>query len=223
MLKNKVNPINQSASLIMNEKIKNEICLEPNAIYVIGDRGVGKTNLIKRFKGELLEENEKKKENSSLGIVSSQLVFQNSVITFKDLSDTPKWKFTKFLSEEIEVVKAVIVVFSLESKKTFEYSKLLIHYLLNSVSNTGNCPNLILIGNKNDLLLSNYEDFVNKQEVNDYVDSIKNLLYFEVSVKNNVNITEVMDEFRYLDLEKTNQDMEIKRTKRRKEASCLIF
>ena len=32
---------------------ENLICCEPNKIYVIGDRGVGKSSLIKRFKGRI--------------------------------------------------------------------------------------------------------------------------------------------------------------------------
>jgi small GTP-binding protein len=214
----------------MNDKIKNNLCYEPNKIYIIGDRGVGKSSLIKRIKGEYSAEDTS--GNNSLGIHSSQFIFDNCTITFKDLSDTPKWKYTKILSDEIEEVKAIIVVFALNSKKSFEHSKLLIDYLRKDISTSTNSPEIVLIGNKNELQgvgnldRNDIDDLLTREDINNYLNSILNLNYIEISCKEGTNIRSILKFFNNLELEINREDEEYKKKKKqklRRDNSCLIY
>ena len=73
------------------------------------------------------------------------------MITLKDLSDNPKWKYTKILRDEIEDIKAIIIIFSLNCKESFEHTKMLLDYFRIHINSSSNTPQLISTGNKNDL------------------------------------------------------------------------
>ena len=84
----------------------------------------------------------------------------------KDLSDTDDYKYTKIFQNEIEELKAVIVVFSVVDHKTFEHAKMLIDFILKSITN--NYMTFVLIGNKCDLIPNMVDNYVNFEEVEEY-------------------------------------------------------
>lgn len=224
-------------STLDGTRLSESICCEPNKIYVIGDRGVGKTSLIKRFKGIIKLINKilgeyKEEENSNdsanektIGIATSKYKYGNYTITFKDLSDSPNWKFTKIIGEEIEEIKAVIAMFSLNSRSSFEYVKLLIEFLLKE--NTSNNLQIILVGNKSDLLESSESlEIISKEEIMKYLESIPTCFYFVISCKDDINIKQVINCLSNLELDKPVEDEKQKsqvRKKNRGENSCLIY
>jgi GTPase SAR1 family protein len=216
----------------MNETIKTDMApYEPNKIYIIGDQGVGKSILVKRLRGEYV--NEYNIQGSPMGIHSTQFYFQNCIITLKDLSDTPKWKYTKILSDDLEEIKAIMIVFSLNSKKTFEYAKMLIEYLIKDIKTSSNAPELLLIGNKNDLQgitesseKINKEDNLSKEEIYEYLNSVSCLHYFQISCKENTNFRDLLFFINNLDLEINSEDekkLKNKKRKSRRDRSCIIY
>jgi GTPase SAR1 family protein len=159
-----------------------------------------------------------------IGITTKILKFNNHIITFKDLSDTPDWKYTKIFENEIEEVKAIIIVFSLINRESFENCKNLIDFILKTVTN--NYMPLIICGNKSDLIKQNFgeKNFVKNEEINEYLKNIPNSNYFEISCKNNTNINHILKYFQNLDLEIKEDEEEIKNKKAgsKRDMSCTI-
>ena len=85
---------------------------------------------------------------------------------------------------EIEEVKAVIVVFSLIDRASYEHAKFLVEFILKAITN--NYMQLILCGNKSDLITG--ESIINFTEVSEYLMNIPNSNYFEISCKDDINL-----------------------------------
>ena len=140
----------------------------------------------------------------------------------KDLSDTDDYKYTKIFQNEIEELKAVIVVFSVVDHKTFEHAKMLIDFILKSITN--NYMTFVLIGNKCDLIPNLIDNYVNFEEVEEYLHCVPNAKYFEVSCKTEDNLFFMRKYLENLDWDlKEDDDTSNISPKKKNTKSCIIF
>ena len=199
---------------------------EQNKIYILGGKGVGKTNLFHLIFSEQFKEN---MEPSKPGIIKCNLKRGNKELTIKELTDDESFSTTKLLESELEEVILIFIIFGLDDKKSFEYAKTLIQFIKNNLINNKEL-NIILLGNKKDIDTEDIQ--VKKKEIDQYIYNIENLYYYEISLKTNYNFTkikELIDEIEINDGGNDEDDDKIPEEERKKKvneakaSSCLIF
>ena len=172
---------------------------QQNKIYLLGDVGVGKSNIINRLLGMSF----KKKKNKRTGIFSDTLkVNENFSIVLKTICDTKDYRYTKKIRNDIQEVKGIIIVFSLIDKNSFEKAKELISFILEYINNDD--IHIILVGNKSDLVKGD-ENKLELSEISEMLIQIPNSCYYEVSCLNKSNIDKLKKEIINLDFEEEIQ------------------
>ena len=214
--------------MLENENKKEFKVDEQNKIYIVGGRRVGKTTFLYQI---LMGEYNKELPPSQIGIMKSQYKKGNKVFTIKELTDDENFSTTNILKNELEDVILIFVLFSLDDNNSFEYAKTLIQFIKNNLINNKEMS-IILLGNKYDLVDKGVsEKFVHKKEVDKYVNNIDNLYYYEISCKNNHNISqikEIIDDIE-IEEEKDEEDDKLpeeerkKKAKEAKEKSCIVY
>ena len=94
---------------------------QPNKIYIIGDRMVGKSNIIRFLQGKSFSQ----KIQSIMGISFSYLTLNNIKFTIKEMTDNDQFKFINYYKDEIEDILLLIVVFSIDKARINVLSLLL--------------------------------------------------------------------------------------------------
>ena len=203
---------------------------EQNKIYILGGKGVGKTNLFHLiFSGHFNEE----MDPSPPGIIKCNYKRGNKEFTIKELTDDDSFSTTKILKNELEEIILIFIVFGLDDKKSFEYAKTLIQFIKNNLINNKEL-NIILLGNKYDIGESNPHAIeVQKKEIDQYIYNIENLYYYEISCKTNYNFSKITDLINDIetndggnedeDDDKIPEEERKKKVNEAKASSCLIF
>ena len=121
-------------------------------------------------------------------------------------------------------------MFSIFSKKSFDYSKLLIDFLFKE----SNDLKIILLANKWDLLHDNEPEVLKEKtnininnedmplatdEIDNYLANIRPCYHYNISCKNNFNINKVVNCFHNLDLD---ENLEFIESKKSIKSSCFI-
>lgn len=202
---------------------------EPNKIYIVGGKGVGKTSLFDLIFNKQFDENI---EPSQPGIGCSIFEKNNKSFTIKDLTDDDNFTFTKVFKDELEDVLLVFVMFSLSDADSFEQAKNLIVFINNHLLNNKEM-NIILLGNKVDLRETNEEAIVvKKEEIDNYINSLENSYYYEISCKSGYNVDKVKKMVEDIELNDNNEDDDDKLPEEERKqkvkgvnekSSCLIF
>lgn len=200
--------------------------IEPNKIYIIGDRQVGKTNLVNRLTNKEFEVH----TISPLGIESNVLALVSpykttAYYTLKDVTDDKvKCKYIKKFLKDIENAKMVIVLFSIFDLKSFEYAEKLIEYILSSISN--NFMPILLVGNKNDLLKKDKKKRIPPERIIAAFKKMPEYIkYFEISLKEDNNASLIKEEIERIELDQDNYEEEEAKTSKlnNEDSSCIIF
>lgn len=194
---------------------------EPNKVYILGDRRVGKTSLVRSLFGEPFLE---KVSPSPIGITNAKLTLGKKDITLKELTDSEDYKVTKIFTNEIEDVTAVIVVFALPARKTYEQAQAMIKFTLDSITN--NYFQIILCGNKKDLLSSS-KDFVSNEEINEYIQTIPNSKYYDVSCLTGENIMKLKSQLQEIEIspieDQYHEEEEEDKKEKKDKGSCILY
>lgn len=191
---------------------------EPNKIYIIGGRKVGKSSLFRLLFGQPFIE---KMQPSIIGITKAALTSNGKTYTVKDLTDSDDYKCTKIFINEIEDVLCVIAIFSLTDKDTFEKAKHLLTFAQSNITNNEDIQ-MILCGNKYDLIIDDSNNrAVQIEEIEEYVKSLHNCKYFDISCKTSLNIDKVTQMVNELEVQQNEEDTEEVKEKEKK--SCVIF
>ena len=197
---------------------------EENKIYIIGGKGVGKTSFFHLiFEDKFIDD----LDPSKPGIIKSEYTKGNIKFTIKDLSDDETFEKTKILTNELEEVILIFVMFALNNKSSFEYAKNLIHLIKSNILNNKDL-NIILLGNKFDLGVNNKENIkVSKKEINQYIYKIDHLYYYDISCKDGHNIKDVkqiIDDIEIGDEDDDNDDgrANFEENHGNEDRSCLI-
>ena len=202
---------------------------EQNKIYIIGGKGVGKSTFFHLIFSDKFSEDI---EPSKPGIIKSNLKKGNKEFTIKDLSDDENFSTTKLLKNELEDVILIFILFSLDDKKSYEYAKTLIQFIKNNLIDNKELT-IILIGNKYDLGENNPEIIqVKKREVDQYIYTIENSFYYEISCKSGYNFSKIKDMINDIEIndggneeddDKIPEEERKKKVNDAKASSCLIF
>ena len=191
---------------------------EPNKIYIIGDRKIGKSSLFRAFFNQPFIE---KMQPSTIGIAKAALTYNGKNYTVKDLTDSDDYKCTKIFINEIEDVLCVIAIFSLTDKESFEKAKHLLTFAQSNITNNDDIQ-MILCGNKYDLIIDDSNNrAVQIEEIEEYVKSLHNCKYFDISCKTAYNVDKVIQVVNELEVQ-SNED-ETEEVKEKEKKSCVIF
>ena len=187
---------------------------QPNKIYIIGDRKVGKSNIIRFLQGKSFSQ----KIQSIMGISFSYLTLNNIKFTIKEMTDNDQFKFINYYKDEIEDILLLIVVFSIDNEKSFEYAKWLIQFTFDNMTN--NQMPILLCGNKCDLKKEN----VDENLIFELVNNIKDCKYVQISCKEGINMKHILKFIKKIEI---NDDMKEKNINQNLEGisvgSCNIF
>ena len=165
---------------------ENEEILEYK-IIALGDSGVGKTSILKRFTHNKFDED----TLSTIGLAFAvkKMILKNNINVNLKLVDTGGQERYRALTKSyLKNTEGVLFVFAHNDKESFEHIEKWLEFFDENTDNI-NIPKL-LIGNKNDL-----EKFEEKEE--SFKDFSKNhniSSYISTSAKTNVNITETFQE-----------------------------
>ncbi|CAD8122226.1 unnamed protein product [Paramecium sonneborni] len=158
-------------------------------ITVVGNMGVGKTQIINRFCDYLNSNQYVESQDIPLNLLKAR-DFQSKSIVLKNknfilnLQDTSGDKKFQVVTEVfIKGANAVIIVFDQQQLSSFYDVKYWIN-LINKIDSK--VQHKILIGNKCDL-----EKLFKENELQQLINE-ENLLYYETSVKENINIEVVI-------------------------------
>ena len=191
---------------------------EPNKIYIIGGRKVGKSSLFRLLFNQPFME---KMQPSMIGITKAALSSNGKTYTVKDLTDSEEYKCTKIFINEIEDVLCVIAMFSLTDRDSFEKAKHLLTFAQSNITNNEDIQ-MILCGNKYDLIIEDSNNrAVQIEEIEEYVKSIHNCKYFDISCKTSLNVDKVTQMVNELEVQSNEEDTEEVKEKEKK--SCVIF
>lgn len=159
---------------------------EPNKIYIIGGRGVGKTSLFNLIFDNKFSDSI---QPSEIGIVASKFKKDKSEITFKDLTDDENFTSTKVLKNELEDVLLIFVLFTLGDNESFEHAQSLISFINDNIINNKEM-HIILLGNKYDLVENNLENEI-LMKIENYASSLDNCSYYDLSCKTGLGIQRI--------------------------------
>ena len=172
----------------MNKKIKNK-AKKDFKIITLGNVGVGKTSIIRSYLGYSFETN----TLSTLGLdfAKKEIKLKNKEKIHFQLIDTSGQEKYKSLSVSyLKHADGVLFVFALNNKLSFEQITDWIRLFEEEHFGKDNIPKY-LVGNKCDL---EKDIEVKEDSINNFLNNKKDMIYFQTSAKDNINIEEVFHE-----------------------------
>jgi small GTP-binding protein len=151
---------------------------KPNKVVIIGDSSVGKTCFIDRFCDDKFGETE-----PTIGALHKTKTTNDIHLDIWDTAGQERFK--SMIPMYYKGSKAIIIAFDVTSNSSFDGAK---KWLLEIESSTSNII-IVLIANKIDLESTR---MVSKDVAKSFADQ-KNIIYFETSAKDNINVKEVFD------------------------------
>ena len=204
-------------------KTEYNIINEPNKVYILGSKGVGKTSFVNKLINKPFNE---KIKSTDIGIQSIKLNLENKFFTLKEVTDNNEFKNTTIFKNDIEDILIIFIIFSLTNKESNEHTKRLIEIIGQSIIDNTNLE-IVICGNKKDLIDKNPSNrIVDKNEMDNYASNIRNCKYFEISCKTRENIDEVINilkEYEIPQLDEDKLEEEENKEKEKKDGSCSLI
>ena len=197
---------------------------EPNKVYILGSKGVGKSSFVNQLVNKPFDE---KIKSTEIGIYSQKLNLENKFFTLKEVTDDDEFKNTSIFKNDIEDILIIFIIFSLTNKESNEHTKRLIEIIGQSIIDNTNLE-IVICGNKKDLIDKNPSNrIVEKNEMDNYASNIRNCKYFEISCKTREKIDDIINilkeyEIPQLDEDKLEEEEE-KQKKKKEETSCSLI
>jgi len=160
-------------------------------VITLGDSGVGKTSIIRRFANNIFDEN--MLSTVGVGFAFKDVELQNKkTIKLKLIDTAGQEKFRSLAKSYFKNVDGVLFVYSFDIPESFKNLKEWIE-LFNTNHNGKIGIPMLLIGNKSDL---EEKEEVKKNEklVEDFLKEYKELKYYKSSAKDNISINELFKE-----------------------------
>ena len=156
------------------------------SIITLGNSGVGKTSILRRFSLNTFDENILSTIGISFG--NKEIILNNNQKIMLKLLDTAgQEKYKSLAKTYLKNADGVLFVFSLNEKESFDDMMNWID-LYNNNNGKSNVPR-ILVGNKSDL-----ERKVEKDVIDKFLEKNKYLKYVDTSAKENTGINELFQE-----------------------------
>jgi small GTP-binding protein len=150
---------------------------KPNKVVIIGDSNVGKTCFIERYCDDRFGDTQ-----PTIGALHKIKTVNEVQLDIWDTAGQERFK--SMIPMYYKGAKAIIVAFDVSSSNSFDGAK---KWLTEIESNTNNIL-MVLLANKIDL----ENRIVSKETAKNFADG-KNIVYFEASAKENLNVKEVFD------------------------------
>ena len=205
----------------MKKKVGEELIFK---VITIGDSGVGKTAIIRRYIYNDFEE----KAMSTIGVSFGfkEVILKNGKVVKLKLIDTAgQEKYSSLAKSYYKNVDGVLFVFDFNNLESFENIENWIRKFEENNNHQG-IPKY-LIGNKNDL-----EKKIEKKLIDDFIDKY-NYKFEECSVLNNINIDNILQDISekmyenfYTHTHKEQKNITIKKygeKRNRNECNCISF
>jgi small GTP-binding protein len=159
-------------------------------LITLGDSGVGKTSILKRFVNQKFDED--MISTIGFGFSSKQITLKNgSKIKFKLVDTAGQENFRSLNNSYLKNAEGIFFIFSHNSRKSFENITYWIDSIKENIQEINNFKNFpaFLIGNKSDL-----EHKINDEEIEDFSKENNFSGYIETSAKENINIDKIFQE-----------------------------
>ena len=159
-------------------------------LITLGDSGVGKTSILKRFVNQKFDED--MISTIGFGFSSKQITLKNgSKIKLKLVDTAGQENFRSLNNSYLKNAEGIFFIFSHNSRKIFENITYWIDSLKENIQDINNFKNFpaFLIGNKSDL-----EHKINDEEIEDFSKENNFSGYIETSAKENINIDKIFQE-----------------------------
>ena len=196
---------------------------EPNKIYILGSKGVGKTSFVNKLINKPFSE---KIKSTEIGIQSIKLNLENKFFTLKEVTDNNEFKNTTIFKNDIEDILIIFIIFSLTNKESNEHTKRLIEIIGQSIIDNTTLE-IVICGNKLDLINKNESQrTVEKEEMEKYASNIRNCKYFEISCKTREKIDDIINilkEYEIPQLDEDKLEEEENKEKEKKDGSCSLI
>ena len=196
---------------------------EPNKVYILGSKGVGKSSFVNQLVNKPSDE---KIKSTEIGIYSQKLNLENKFFTLKEVTDDDEFKNTSIFKNDIEDILIIFIIFSLTNKDSYEHTKRLIEIIAQSVIDNTNLE-IVICGNKKDLIDKNPSNrIVDKNEMDNYASNIRNCKYFEISCKTREKIDDIINilkEYEIPQLDEDKLEEEENKEKEKKDGSCSLI
>jgi small GTP-binding protein len=160
--------------------------LEINNIFkiiIIGNSGVGKTNIIKRFKNDEFEVNSR--ATVGFEFVSKDIIIQDKKIKLHIWDTAGQERYKSITSSFFRGCHGIIAAFDLSKYQSFEAID---SWIKEARAVTGNDTSIFLVGNKADLWDLR---IVKKEEAMEKVNKLGLIDFLETSAYMNIRIDEV--------------------------------
>ena len=172
--------------MIDGEEKKEEENIEIFSIITLGESGVGKTSILKRFIYSVYEED----NASTIGLNFAFKIItlkNNKKVKIKVIDTAGQEKYRSLAKSYIKNAQAVLYVFSIDQKDSLEKIKGWINMFRESKNN----PNIpcYLIRNKSDLMGQFDEESINDLMNDNHISG-----FISVSAKENVNIDKIFED-----------------------------
>ena len=196
---------------------------EPNKVYILGSKGVGKSSFVNQLVNKPFDE---KIKSTEIGIYSQKLNLENKFFTLKEVTDDDEFKNTSIFKNDIEDILIIFIIFSLTIKDSYEHTKRLIEIIGQSIIDNTNLE-IVICGNKKDLIDKNPSNrIVEKNEMDNYASNIRNCKYFEISCKTREKIDDIINilkEYEIPQLDEDKLEEEEKKENKRNDGSCSLI
>ena len=159
-------------------------------LITLGDSGVGKTSILKRFVNQKFDED--MISTIGFGFSSKQITLKNgSKIKLKLVDTAGQENFRSLNNSYLKNAEGIFFIFSHNSRKSFENITYWIDSIKENIQEINNFKNFpaFLIGNKSDL-----EHKINDEEIEDFSKENNFSGYIETSAKENINIDKIFQE-----------------------------
>ena len=169
---------------------KNEIIFK---VITLGDSGVGKTSIIRRYANNIFDESIL--STVGIGFVFKDLELQNKKkIKLKLIDTAGQEKFRSLAKSYFKNTEGVLFVYSFDIPESFENLKEWIKLFKENHNGKDDIP-MLLIGNKSDLEEGDEEEKIkNKKMVDQFLEEYKDLKYYKTSAKDNISINELFQD-----------------------------
>jgi len=158
-------------------------------VITLGDSGVGKTSIIRRYTNNIFDENILSTPGVGFGFKDVELKNKNR-IKLKLIDTAGQEKFKSLAKTYFKNVDGVFFVYSFDIKESFENLKEWINLFRTNHNDKDGTP-MILVGNKSDLEEGEEEVEKNNILVNGFLEEFKEFKYYKTSAKDNISINEL--------------------------------